>query len=33
MEQGVVNLKNLTSGEQKTFSKDDVQGILSFLAA
>ena len=33
MEQGVVNLKNLTSGEQKSFSRDDIDGILAFLAA
>jgi hypothetical protein len=32
MEQGVVNLKNLASGEQKTFPRDDVRGIISFLA-
>ena len=31
MEQGVVNLKNLGSGEQKSFSKDDIAGILAFL--
>ena len=33
MEQGVVNLKNLASGEQKSFSRDDIDGILAFLAA
>ena len=32
MEQGVVNLKNLASGEQKSFSREDIPGILSFLA-
>jgi len=32
MEQGVVNLKNLSSGEQKSFAKDDIAGILAFLA-
>ena len=31
MEQGVVNLKNLSSGEQKSFPKDDIAGILAFL--
>ncbi len=31
MEQGVVNLKNLSSGEQKSFAKDDIEGILAFL--
>lgn len=28
---GVVNIKNLSSGEQKSFSKDDVQGIVDFV--
>ncbi len=28
---GTVNLKNLSSGEQKNFSKDDIQAILDFL--
>lgn len=27
----VINLKNLESGEQKAFAKDDLQGILAFL--
>ena len=30
---GIVNLKNLSSGEQKTFAKDDVEGMKAFLAA
>ena len=29
---GVVNIKNLASGEQKSFSRDDLDGILAFLA-
>ena len=28
---GVINIKNLASGEQKQFPKDDIQGILDFL--
>ncbi|MCQ2145442.1 MAG: histidine--tRNA ligase [Bacteroidales bacterium] len=31
--QGVINIKNLASGEQKSFSKDDLQSILEFLNA
>ena len=31
MAQGVVNLKNLASGEQKSFAKEDLEGICSFL--
>ena len=31
MEQGIVNLKNLSSGEQKSFGKEDLAGILAFL--
>lgn len=31
MEAGVVNIKNLSSGEQKSFAKDDVQAIKEFL--
>ncbi|MCR4859875.1 MAG: histidine--tRNA ligase [Bacteroidales bacterium] len=31
MEQGVVNLKNLSSGEQKAFAKGDIAGMLGFL--
>ena len=30
---GIVNLKNLSSGEQKTFAKDDVEGMKAFFAA
>ena len=30
-ESGVVSIKNLSSGEQKTFGKTDVEGILGFL--
>ena len=32
MEAGTVQLKNLATGEQKAFSKEDIDGILSFLA-
>lgn len=28
---GVVNVKNLSSGEQKQFAKDDIEGIVAFL--
>ncbi len=28
---GVINVKNLASGEQKQFSKDDIEGILAFV--
>ncbi|MBR4408705.1 MAG: histidine--tRNA ligase [Bacteroidales bacterium] len=28
---GVINIKNLASGEQKQFSKDDIAGILAFV--
>ena len=31
METGVIQLKNLASGEQKTFTKDDIEGMLAFL--
>ena len=31
MEAGVVNIKNLSSGEQKSFAKDDVAAIKEFL--
>ena len=31
MAQGAVNLKNLASGEQNSFAKDDLDGICSFL--
>ena len=30
---GIVNLKNLSSGEQKTFAKDDVEGMKAVFAA
>ena len=30
---GIVNLKNLSYGEQKTFAKDDVEGMKAFFAA
>lgn len=30
-EQGVINLKNLASGEQKSFAKDDLAGIIAFV--
>ena len=30
---GIVNLKNLSSGEQKTFAKDDLGGMKAFFAA
>ena len=29
---GIVNLKNLSSGEQKTFAKDDLEGMKAFFA-
>ena len=29
--EGVVNIKNLATGEQKSFAKDDVTGILAFI--
>ena len=32
MQSGQVNLKNLLSGEQSSFGKDDIEGMLSFLA-
>ena len=31
IEAGTVNLKNLETGEQKAFAKDDFAGVLSFL--
>lgn len=31
MEAGVIQLKNLSSGEQKTFSKDDIDGMAAFI--
>ncbi|MGM9740533.1 MAG: histidine--tRNA ligase [Candidatus Cryptobacteroides sp.] len=30
---GIVNLKNLASGEQKQFAKDDIEGMKAFFAA
>jgi histidyl-tRNA synthetase len=30
--EGVVNIKNLSSGEQKSFGKDDVEGMMAFMA-
>ena len=30
---GIVNLKNLSSGEQKTFAKDDIEGMKAVFAA
>ena len=30
--EGVINIKNLSTGEQKTFAKDAVEDILAFLA-
>ena len=32
MAEGVVNIKNLTSGQQMSFKKDDMASILDFLA-
>ena len=29
--EGVVNIKNLSTGEQKSFAKTDIEGILTFL--
>ena len=31
-ENGLVNLKNLSTGEQKSFSKDDMDGIIGFIS-
>ena len=31
MAKGVVNLKNLADGEQKSFAKNDIEGILKFV--
>ena len=31
MENGVVQLKNLSTGDQKSFPKDDIEGMLAFL--
>jgi histidyl-tRNA synthetase len=30
--EGVVNIKNLSSGEQKSFAKDDVTAMIEFLS-
>lgn len=30
--QGIINIKNLESGEQKSFAKDDADGILAFVS-
>jgi histidyl-tRNA synthetase len=30
--EGVINIKNLSSGEQKSFAKDDVDGMMAFMA-
>ena len=30
--EGAINVKNLSTGEQKSFAKDDLDGILAFLA-
>jgi histidyl-tRNA synthetase len=32
VEAGIINLKNLTTGEQKSFAKTDVEGMLAFMA-
>ena len=32
VEAGVINLKNLTTGEQKSFAKDDMEGMTAFMA-
>ena len=32
MEQGIVQVKNLSTGEQKQFAKDDFDAIVSFLS-
>jgi histidyl-tRNA synthetase len=29
--EGVVNIKNLSTGEQQSFSKDDVDGMIAFM--
>ena len=30
--EGIINIKNLSSGEQKSFAKDDVASILDFIS-
>jgi histidyl-tRNA synthetase len=32
VEAGVINLKNLTTGDQQSFAKDDLEGMLAFLS-
>ena len=32
VEAGVINIKNLSTGEQQSFSKNDVSAMLAFLA-
>lgn len=32
VQQGLVNIKNLSSGEQKSFGKDDIEGMLRFIS-
>ena len=32
VEAGVINLKNLSTGEQKSFAKDDLEGMTAFMA-
>ena len=32
IEKGVLNVKNLSSGEQRSFAKDDMEGIISFIS-
>ena len=32
IDKGVLNVKNLSSGEQRSFAKDDMEGIISFIS-
>ena len=32
VEAGIINLKNLSTGEQKSFAKDDLEGMIAFMA-
>jgi hypothetical protein len=32
VEAGVINLKNLASGEQQSFAKTDIDGMIAFMA-
>ena len=32
MEEGVVNIKNLTTGEQKSFAKEDLSAMIAFIS-